>query len=153
MPPRRKTIAFRYMLISWGSLARWLFLATTVILMVLVVVTKNKGLLAWTGVSAGLLLLSCLVFFIEYPQVRCLMCGANLLRKLGCRPHGNAKRVLGNHVLRVTLKMARYPNFVTCPYCDGTFRLAGKSRRGDDVDHSTEWPEQSRQRGRRRVKR
>ena len=155
MPPRRKVIAARYMLIAWVSLARWLFLATTVILMACAILTKSKAMLAAMGVSGALLLLSAFVFVIEYPQVRCLMCGANLLRRLGCRPHGSARRVLGDHTLHVTLKLARYPDFATCPYCNGRFRLAGKSRRGDDVDHSKEWPEEPprQERRRRKVKR
>lgn len=141
------------MLISWVSLGRWVLIASTIILMLVTVLTRSNGALLATGVSAGLLLLCALVFFIEYPSVRCLMCGANLLRRLGCSPHGDAKRILGDHTLRATLRLASYPDFITCPYCNGRFRLAGKSRRGDDVDRKSEWPEEDPRKKRRRVRR
>lgn len=130
---RRQSIALRYLLVSWVSLFRWVALVATVVLMAVVVLTQDPKMLIVAGVSAGLLLLSLLIFFLESPGVRCLMCGANLLRKLACIPHRNAKKVCGSHTLRATLRLASYPALMDCPYCDGHFRLGGRKGREERV--------------------
>jgi hypothetical protein len=84
-------------------------------------------------VAAGLvvvMLVSALIYFIEQQAVRCLMCGASLLNKLGCVPHGNAKKLGGSHTLRATVKLATLPHLMDCPFCDGHFRLATKKGEG-----------------------
>ena len=94
------------------------------------VVTQNNVFL-WVAVGlVGVLLVSELIYFIEQQAVRCLMCGASLLSKLGCVPHGNAKKLGGSHTLRATVKLATLPHLMDCPFCDGHFRLASKKGEG-----------------------
>ena len=123
---RRKNLALRYCFVAWASLLRWVALLAIVGVLLALVVTQNNVFL-W--VAAGLvvvMLVSALIYFIEQQAVRCLMCGASLLNKLGCIPHGNAKKLGGSHTLRATVKLATLPHLMDCPFCDGHFRLGAK---------------------------
>jgi rRNA maturation endonuclease Nob1 len=68
---------------------------------------------------------------IEAPGVKCLMCGAAMLRKLRCSKHRDAKRWLGSVVLRSTVVLAAFPKSMDCPYCGGHYKLSRtRSRSG-----------------------
>jgi len=103
--------------VAWASLLRWVALLAIGGALLALVVTQNNVFL-W--VAAGLvvvMLLSALIYFIEQQAVRCLMCGASLLNKLGCVPHGNAKKIGGSYTLRATVKLATLPHLMDCPFC------------------------------------
>ena len=72
------------------------------------------------------------IFMIEAVGVKCLMCGAQMLRKLRCSQHKDAKRWLGSVVLRSTCVLATFPKSMDCPYCGGHYKLS-RSRRGSGV--------------------
>ena len=125
---RRLNLALRFCMTAWLAILRWVLFFGLMVCFGGAVLTKDMNWLIASGVVGGMLLLVLIAFMIESPNVRCLMCGAVLLRPLRCEKHSTARKWLGSYVLRSTLVLATFPKSMHCPYCGGHYKL---SRRGD----------------------
>ena len=127
---RRQNLAFRYCVVAWASHFRGILLISALGFLVALAFTKNDSFLIVAGVLMIGAIIATIVFSCEQAGICCLMCGAHLVSRLRCSPHGNAKKICGSHSLRATFKLASFPALMDCPYCDGHFRLGVK--RGDE---------------------
>jgi len=128
---RRITLALRYCVTAWLAILRWVLVIGMLGCFGVAVVTQSPEWLMAGGVVGVLFLLALIAFMIESVGVKCLMCGAGMLRKLRCTQHKDAKRWLGSAVLRSTVVLATFPKSMDCPYCGGHYKLSrGHSRSG-----------------------
>ena len=121
---RRITLALRYCVTAWLAILRWVLLAGLLVCFGMSVWTKDMTWLIASGVVGGLFLVALTAFMIESVRVRCLMCGAGMLRPLRCTQHSAAKRWLGSAVVRSTFVLATFPKSMDCPYCGGHYKLS-----------------------------
>lgn len=128
---RRITLALRYCVMAWLAVLRWVLLLGMLVCFGVAVWAHSPKWLIAGGIVGGCFLLVLFVFMIESAGVKCLMCGAGMLRKLRCSQHKDAKRWLGSAVLRSTFVLATFPKSMDCPYCGGHYKLSrGRSRSG-----------------------
>jgi hypothetical protein len=126
---RRVNLALRFCMTSWLAIFRWVLLLGLMVCFAGALVTKDMNWLIASGVVGILFVVVLISFMIEAPNVRCLMCGAVMLRPLKCSKHVTAKKWLGSYILRSTCVLATFPKTMHCPYCGGHYKLSRSSRR------------------------
>ena len=128
---RRVNLALRFCITAWLAIFRWLLFIGLMACFAGAVLTREMNWLIAAGVVGAVFLIVLIAFMIEAPNVRCLMCGAVMLRPLRCSKHVTARKWLGSYVLRSTLVLATFPKSMSCPYCGGHYKLSRRSRHGE----------------------
>ena len=133
---RRITLALRYCVTAWLAILRWVLLLGLLVCFGMSDWTKSMNWLIAAGAVGVLFLVALIAFMIESVRVRCLMCGAGMLRPLRCSQHAAAKRWFGSAVVRSTLVLATFPKAMDCPYCGGHYKFTsdGKVRSRKDPE-------------------
>ena len=128
---RRVNLALRFCMTAWLAISRWVLLIALLVCLAGAMLTKDMNWMIAAGVVGTVFVVVLIAFMIESPNVRCLMCGAVMLRPLRCTKHTTGKKWLGSYVLRSTLVLAMFPKTMHCPYCGGHYKLSRRSRSGE----------------------
>ena len=81
---RRVNLALRFCMMAWLAIFRWTLFIGLLVCFTGAVVTRDLHWLIASAVLGGVFLVVLVIFLIESPNVRCLMCGAVMLRPLRC---------------------------------------------------------------------
>jgi hypothetical protein len=128
---RRVNLALRFCMTAWLAISRWVLLIALLVCFAGATLTKDLNWVIAAGVVGVVFLLVLIAFMIESPNVRCLMCGAVMLRPLKCEKHSTGKKWLGSYILRTTLVLATFPKSMHCPYCGGHYKLSRRTHSGE----------------------
>ena len=128
---RRVNLALRFCMTAWLAISRWVLLIALLVCFAGATLTKDMNWVIAAGVVGGVLLVVLIAFMIESPNVRCLMCGAVMLRPLKCEKHSTSRKWLGSYILRTTLVLATFPKSMHCPYCGGHYKLSRRTHSGE----------------------
>ena len=128
---RRVNLALRFCMTAWLAISRWLLLIALLVCFAGAMLTKDMNWMFAAAAVGVVFVVVLIAFMIESPNVRCLMCGAVMLRPLKCEKHATSRKWLGSYILRTTLVLATFPKTMHCPYCGGHYKLSRRSRSGE----------------------